>query len=89
MAWPELRGGQAFQSATKAEGLRCLGVGEPRSESMGGFSVMHWIVVLFLVLLLFGAGRFSAMMTDLAKGLRTFRQGLAEDAEGGKGMIGR
>lgn len=56
---------------------------------MGGFSVMHWIVVLFLVLLLFGAGRFSAMMTDLAKGLRTFRQGLAEDAEGGKGMIGR
>jgi sec-independent protein translocase protein TatA len=48
---------------------------------MGGFSLWHWLVVGVLVLLLFGKGRFSDMMGDVAKGLKSFKKGLAEDDE--------
>mgnify|MGYP006272614873 CR=1 FL=1 len=38
------------------------------------------LIVLVLVLVLFGGrGRISALMGDMAKGIRSFRQGLAED----------
>ncbi len=49
----------------------------------GGFSIWHWLIVGLVVLLLFGKGRFSDMMGDVAKGIRSFRQGLndPEDAK--------
>ncbi|HYH17433.1 MAG TPA: twin-arginine translocase TatA/TatE family subunit [Azospirillum sp.] len=47
---------------------------------MGSFSLMHWLVVLALVLLLFGAGKLPNVMGDLAKGIRSFKSGL-KDAE--------
>jgi sec-independent protein translocase protein TatA len=46
---------------------------------MGGFSLIHWLVLGLIILLLFGGNRFSAMMGDVAKGLRGFKQGLADD----------
>ena len=46
---------------------------------MGGFSLWHWLVVIILVLLLFGRGRISDMMGDIGKGLKSFKQGMAED----------
>lgn len=46
---------------------------------MGSFSVWHWLVVGILVLLLFGKGRFSDMMGDVAKGIKSFKKGMAED----------
>jgi sec-independent protein translocase protein TatA len=46
---------------------------------MGGFSLWHWLVVGVIILLLFGKGRFSDMMGDVAKGLKSFKKGLAED----------
>jgi sec-independent protein translocase protein TatA len=46
---------------------------------MGGFSIWHWLVVLFIVLLLFGTGRISNVMGDLAKGVKAFKKGLQED----------
>ena len=47
---------------------------------MGGFSLVHWIIVgVLLLMLLFGGNRFSAMMSDVAKGLKTFKHGLSED----------
>lgn len=46
---------------------------------MGGFSLIHWIILGVLILLLFGGNRFSAMMGDVAKGLKSFKQGLADD----------
>ena len=46
---------------------------------MGGLSLWHWLVVVILVLLLFGKGRISDMMGDLGKGLKSFKQGMAED----------
>jgi sec-independent protein translocase protein TatA len=46
---------------------------------MGGFSLIHWIILGVVILLLFGGNRFSAMMGDVAKGLKSFKQGMAED----------
>jgi sec-independent protein translocase protein TatA len=46
---------------------------------MGSFGVVHWVVVGILVLLLFGKGRFSDMMGDVAKGIKSFKKGMAEE----------
>jgi sec-independent protein translocase protein TatA len=46
---------------------------------MGGFSLWHILIFAIIVLLLFGGNRFSNMMGDVAKGLKSFKQGLAED----------
>jgi sec-independent protein translocase protein TatA len=48
---------------------------------MGGFSLWHWLVVGIIVLLLFGKGRFSDIMGDVAKGLKSFKKGMSEDDE--------
>ena len=46
---------------------------------MGGFSLWHILIFAIIVLLLFGGNRFSAMMGDVAKGLKSFKQGMADD----------
>lgn len=46
---------------------------------MGGFSIWHWLIVGIVVMLLFGKGRFSDMMGDVAKGLKSFKKGMAEE----------
>jgi sec-independent protein translocase protein TatA len=45
---------------------------------MGSFSLVHWIVLILVVILLFGRGRISDLMGDLAKGITSFKKGLAE-----------
>jgi len=46
---------------------------------MGGFSLVHWIIVLLVVLLLFGRGRISEIMGDFGKGIKSFKQGLNDE----------
>lgn len=48
---------------------------------MGGFSLWHILIFAIIVLLLFGGNRFSAMMGDVAKGLKSFKQGMSDDDE--------
>jgi len=48
---------------------------------MGSFSFWHILILAIIVLLLFGGNRFSAMMTDVAKGLKSFKKGLSEEEE--------
>ncbi len=48
---------------------------------MGGFSLWHWLVVGIVILLLFGKGRFSDMMGDVAKGLKSFKKGMTDEDE--------
>lgn len=48
---------------------------------MGGLSIWHWLVVGVVVMMLFGKGRFSDMMGDVAKGIKSFKKGLSEDEE--------
>lgn len=46
---------------------------------MGGMSITHWIVVAVVVMIFFGKGRFSDMMGDVAKGIKSFKKGMSED----------
>jgi sec-independent protein translocase protein TatA len=46
---------------------------------MGGMSLWHWVVVGIVLLLLFGRGKFSGMMGDVAKGIKEFKKGMAEE----------
>ena len=48
---------------------------------MGGFSLWHWLIVGVVILLLFGKGRFSDMMGDVAKGLKSFKKGMTDEDE--------
>jgi sec-independent protein translocase protein TatA len=49
-------------------------------SAMGGLSLWHWIVVGAVVFLLFG-GKFkiSDVMGDVAKGIKAFKKGMAEE----------
>jgi sec-independent protein translocase protein TatA len=46
---------------------------------MGGFSLWHILIFALILLLVFGGNRFSSMMSDVAKGLKNFKQGMADD----------
>ena len=48
---------------------------------MGGFSLWHILIFAIILLLLFGGNRFSAMMGDVAKGLKSFKAGMADEDE--------
>jgi len=50
---------------------------------MGSFSIWHWLIVLLVIALLFGAGRISSVMGDVGKGIKSFKKGLNEDDEAG------
>ena len=46
---------------------------------MGLSSIWHWLLLGLVVLLLFGKGRFSDAMGDVAKGIKSFKKGMADD----------
>lgn len=48
---------------------------------MGGFSMMHWIVVAIVVLVLFGRGRISETMGDFGKGMKAFKRGMTDEEQ--------
>jgi sec-independent protein translocase protein TatA len=43
------------------------------------WSLPQLIIVMLVVVLLFGRGKVSEMMGDVAKGIKNFKKGLAED----------
>jgi sec-independent protein translocase protein TatA len=46
-----------------------------------GLSFWHIIIVLIVVVLLFGRGRISDLMGDVAKGIKSFKKGMSEDSD--------
>ena len=46
---------------------------------MGLTSAWHWIIVLAIVVILFGAGKIPRVMGDVAKGIKNFKAGLKDD----------
>jgi sec-independent protein translocase protein TatA len=48
---------------------------------MGSLSLMHWLVVLLVFVLLFGAGKIPTLMGDFAKGIKVFKTGLKDEDE--------
>ena len=48
---------------------------------LGGFSPVHWLLVIVVLLLLFGAGKVSELGKGLGEGIRNFKKGMREDEE--------
>lgn len=46
---------------------------------MGGVSIWHWVIVGVVVMLLFGRGKVSELMGDVAKGIKAFKKGMSDD----------
>jgi len=46
---------------------------------MGSLSIWHWVIVIGVVLLLFGRGKISELMGDVAQGIKAFKKGMSED----------
>lgn len=49
-----------------------------------GLSFSHLLLVLFIVLIVFGAGRLPRVMGDIGKGVRAMRDGLKDDSDNKK-----
>ena len=48
---------------------------------MGSFRPIHLLVLAVVAILLLGGGRFSNLMGDVAKGVKNFKKGMAEEDE--------
>jgi len=49
---------------------------------MGSLSIWHWLIVGAVLLLVFGGrGKISEMMGDVAKGIKSFKKGMAEETD--------
>ena len=46
---------------------------------MGFSSAWHWVIVLLVVVIVFGAGKLPRVMGDVAKGIKNFKAGLKDD----------
>lgn len=47
---------------------------------MGSLSIWHWLIVIFVILILFGGkGKIISTFQDLAKGIKAFKKGLEDD----------
>ena len=46
---------------------------------MGLSSAWHWVIVLLVVVIVFGAGKLPRVMGDVAKGIKSFKAGLKDD----------
>ena len=44
-----------------------------------GLSATHLLLLLLVVVLLFGRGKISELMGDVARGIKSFKKGMAED----------
>ena len=44
-----------------------------------GLSLPHLVVLALVVLVLFGRGRISEMMGDFGKGIKSFKEGMADE----------
>ena len=51
---------------------------------MGNIGWTGIIIIAILVVILFGKGKISSIMGDLAKGIKSFKKGLSDDSTSGK-----
>lgn len=48
---------------------------------MGEFSIWHWLIVLAIIVLLFGGGKISTLMSELGSGLKAFKRIMTDDSQ--------
>jgi sec-independent protein translocase protein TatA len=47
---------------------------------MGSFGPLHWLLLIAVILILFGGrGKISDLMGDFAKGIKSFKKGMADE----------
>lgn len=46
-----------------------------------GLSLPHLLIIALVVLVLFGRGRVSEMMGDFGKGIKNFKEGMADETD--------
>ncbi len=52
--------------------------------------VWQVVIILVIVVIIFGAGKLPHVMGDVAKGIKNFKKGMAEDeSKGGKNIEGQ
>lgn len=51
---------------------------------MGSFSIWHWLIVLVVVVIVFGAGKLPRVATDLAQGIKNFKKGMQDNPDQAK-----
>jgi sec-independent protein translocase protein TatA len=54
-----------------------------------GLSIWKLAIIGGIIVLLFGKGKISGVMGDLAQGIKTFKKGMAEDDSGPKAIDGK
>lgn len=52
-----------------------------------GPSIWQLLIIVLVILLLFGAGRLPRVMEDLAKGIKSFKKGMADEDDSRKPAI--
>jgi sec-independent protein translocase protein TatA len=50
-------------------------------------SIWQILIVVVLVVILFGRGKISGLMGDVAKGIKSFKKGMAEDIDDDKDEV--
>ena len=50
---------------------------------MGNIGWTGIIIIAILVVILFGKGKISSVMGDLAKGIKSFKKGMSDDSSSG------
>ncbi|WP_104697141.1 MULTISPECIES: twin-arginine translocase TatA/TatE family subunit [unclassified Helicobacter] len=48
---------------------------------MGSFSIWHWVVVLLVIILLFGAKKIPEVAKGLGSGIKDFKKAIKDDDE--------
>jgi sec-independent protein translocase protein TatA len=51
-----------------------------------GLSIWKLAIIGGIIVLLFGKGKISGMMGDLAQGIKSFKRGMSEDESGAKAL---
>ncbi len=46
-----------------------------------GISIWQILIIAIVLVLLFGRGKISELMGDVAKGIKSFKKGMADDSE--------
>jgi sec-independent protein translocase protein TatA len=48
---------------------------------MGNVGIPQLVIIVVVVVLLFGRGKISGLMSDVAQGIKSFKKGIADDDE--------
>ena len=56
-------------------------MGFNKGKNMGSFSITHWIVILAVVVLLFGAKKIPELSKGVGQGIKDFKKAIKENEE--------